>query len=70
MLLCHMLLHQKVLTSGKKVQTFVTSKIDVELEYLKIEYIAQRWLFANLAFSECSAWTYGLNKLSGGGAGM
>ena len=56
-----------------KVQTYVTSKIttsiDVELEYLEVEYIARRWLLANLAFPECSAWTYGLNKLSDCGAG-
>jgi hypothetical protein len=66
MLLCHVLPHQKV-------QTYVTSKIttsiNVELGYLEVEYIARRWLLANLAFSECSAWTYGLNKLSDGGAG-
>ena len=57
----------------KKVQTYVTSKIttstDVEFEYLEVEYIARRRLLANLAFSECSTWTYGLNKLSDGGAG-
>jgi hypothetical protein len=47
----------------------VTTSIDVELEYLEVENIAQRWLLANLAFSECSAWTYGLNKLSDSGAG-
>jgi hypothetical protein len=66
MLLCHVLPHQKV-------QTYVTSKIitsmDVELEYLEVEYIARRGLLANLAFSKCSAWAYGLNKLSDGGAG-
>jgi hypothetical protein len=52
--------------------TYVTSKIiisiDAELEYLEVEYTARRWLLANLAFSECSAWTSSLNKLSGGGA--
>jgi hypothetical protein len=57
----------------QKVQTYVTSKvitsIDVEFEYLEVEYIARHWLLANLAFSECSAWTYSLNKLSDGGAG-
>ena len=61
MLLCNVLPHQKV-------QTYVTSKIttsiDIELEYLEVEYIAGCWLLADLAFSECSVWTYGLNKLS------
>jgi len=46
----------------------ITTYIDVELEYLEVEYIARRWLLANSAFSECSAWTYSLNKLLDGGA--
>jgi len=50
------------------VTSKITTFIDVELEYLEAEYIAQRWLLANLAFSECSAWIYGLNKLSDSGA--
>jgi hypothetical protein len=36
----------------QKVQTYMTSKIttyiDVEFEYLEVEYIARRWLLANL----------------------
>jgi hypothetical protein len=63
-LLCYVLPHQKVQIN---VTSKITTSIDVELEYLEVEYIARCWLLTNLVFSECSAWTYGLNKLSGGG---